>query len=38
VAALRRENVTPHMARNEQRPGGSAIDERAVVVWGRMDC
>lgn len=28
VEALRRENVTPHLARNEKRPGGSAIDGR----------
>ena len=28
VEALRRENVTPHVARNEKRPGGSAIDKR----------
>ena len=28
VEALRRENVTPHVARNEKRPGGSAIDGR----------
>ena len=28
VEGLRRENVTPHVARNEQRPGGSAIDKR----------
>jgi transposase len=28
VEALRWENVTPHVARNEKRPGGSAIDER----------
>ena len=28
VEALRNENVTPHVARNEKRPGGSAIDKR----------
>ena len=28
VEALRTENVTPHVARNEKRPGGSAIDGR----------
>ena len=28
VEALRRENVTPHVARNHKRPGGSAIDGR----------
>jgi len=28
VEALRRENVTPHVARNQKRPGGSAIDGR----------
>jgi transposase len=28
VEALRAENVTPHVARNEKRPGGSAIDGR----------
>jgi len=28
VEALRVENVTPHVARNEERRGGSAIDER----------
>jgi len=28
VGALRRENVTPHVARNQKRPGGSAIDGR----------
>jgi len=28
VAGWRRENVTPHVARNEKRSGGSAIDER----------
>jgi transposase len=28
VEALRVENVTPHVARNEKRRGGSAIDER----------
>jgi IS5 family transposase len=30
VEALRRENVTPHVAQNEKRPGGSAIDGRTV--------
>ena len=28
VAEMRRMNVTPHVARNEKRPGGSAIDAR----------
>jgi IS5 family transposase len=28
VEALRTENVTPHVARNHKRPGGSAIDGR----------
>jgi transposase len=28
VESLRRENVTPHVARNEKRPGGSALDHR----------
>jgi transposase len=28
VAECRHMNVTPHVARNEKRPGGSAIDER----------
>jgi transposase len=28
VAECRQLNVTPHLARNEKRPGGSAIDER----------
>ena len=28
VVGLRQENITPHVARNEKRRGGSAIDER----------
>lgn len=28
MEALRRENVTPHVARNKKRPGGRAIDGR----------
>jgi len=28
VAEMRRMNVTPHVAQNEKRPGGSAIDAR----------
>jgi len=28
VAEMRRMNVTPHVARNEKRPGGSAVDAR----------
>ena len=28
VEALRKKKVTPHVARNEKRPGGSAVDGR----------
>jgi hypothetical protein len=28
VAEMRRMNVTPHIAQNEKRPGGSAVDAR----------
>ena len=28
VESLRRENVTPHVAQNQKRPGGSAVDQR----------
>src|SRR5258708_40346144 len=32
--ALRRENVTPHVARNHKRPGGSANDQRTARRGG----
>ncbi len=34
VAALREMNVTPHVAQNEKRPGGSAIDGRTTQHSG----
>ena len=34
VAECRHMNVTPHVAQNEKRPGGSAIDERTTRHGG----
>jgi hypothetical protein len=31
VAGCRELNVTPHVAQNERRPGGSALDQRTTV-------